>query len=347
MRDIRKCVKTVSFLLMLAGTFSAASTQSAYAGSLNSYYEEAEVDRYVYDYADLLTDFEEKTLSELIEDARDEAALNISVLTIDDNNNYSQMNIADTFQDHWLSDYEDDFDQRSGVTLLIDMDDRQLYISTTGIAILTVNNNIIETILDDIEDRASAGEYMEVCQEFVGDVVYFSKTAEDTDSFKKIIKEWNTGNYVDYNELYRKMDSEIEAILAADYNYDRNSIVTGDEDDIYDVEDLYESSAKKGFRKRTFFSMFCNPFVDAAVGLVIALIFVLVKKNPKNPVTTVNAQTYRNGSDIQVRVRQDIFLRRTTTKRVIESSSGSGGGGGGGFHSSGGGRSHGGGGRGF
>lgn len=348
MRKYRNYVKPLSFLMM-TGLLSVASLQSTDASvdSVSDYYDLVEDGCYVYDEADLLSDSEEEDLQEMIEDAIDEAELNIAVLTIDNNFGRTQSVIADEFQNALLWDYIDNFDHRSGVLLLIDMDDRQMFITTTGIAYVTVNDNIVETILDDIEARASAGQYEEMCQEFVEDVVYFSKTAKDTKAFKDIIKKWNTGNYTDYKYLYRDMTNEIDAIFETEYSYDKGRIVTGDDDKLDRVGDLYENSSRKGFRKETFFTLFRNPLADLGIAVVIALIFVLVKKNPKSAAMTVNAHTYRQGNDLKINRKQDVFLRRTTTKRVIESSSGGGRSGGGSFRSSSGGRSHGGGGRGF
>lgn len=312
MRKLQTKMKWMLCGLILAGILSGQAEAAQYS-SVNDYYDAIKENERVYDFAGILTESEEDTIREELAESVKKSKLDLVIVTVDENFGYRQQTLADDFYDAGGFGYEENIEHASGVLLLVDMDDRQLYISTAGIGIFYFNDEIIDDILDDIAGYATDGDYEEMCLTFLNQVVDYVKDTKHTDEYEEVIEAWYSGEYQDYGELYECMSDEIDS-----------------------------------FRKESFFTLFQNPLIDFIIGAVVALIVVLALKNPKGVRMTVNNHTYRKKDELELLAKEDRFLRRTTVTHKIESSSGSGGSGGGGsFHSSSGGSSHGGGGRGF
>ena len=114
----------------------------------------------VYDFADLFTDSEEEKLYDEIIKYINNYSMDMAVVTIDENNKYSAMEYADDFYDYNLFDY-------NGLLLLIDMDNREIYITTTGSAISMYSDYRIDLILDGIYEKVSDELYYEGSSVFV------------------------------------------------------------------------------------------------------------------------------------------------------------------------------------
>lgn len=110
----------------------------------------------VYDFADLLSDSEEKKIYKRISKYIDNTNMDMVVVTISDNNKDSAMNYADDFYDY--NDFGMD-SSKSGVLFLVDMDNREIYISTTGKAISLYSDYRIDTILDGVYTNFSDRYY--------------------------------------------------------------------------------------------------------------------------------------------------------------------------------------------
>lgn len=114
----------------------------------------------VYDFADLFTVDEEEKLYDQISSYINSYSLDMAVVTIDTNNKDSAMEYADDFYDYNLFDY-------NGLLLLIDMDNREIYITTTGSAISMYSDYRIDLILDGIYEKVSDELYYEGSSVFV------------------------------------------------------------------------------------------------------------------------------------------------------------------------------------
>ena len=86
----------------------------------------------VYDFGDLLTDLEEENLYNEAREFIEYTNYDIALVTISENNKGSAMVYADDFYDYNLFGKNE---TRNGLLLLIDMDTREIYVSTTGYAI--------------------------------------------------------------------------------------------------------------------------------------------------------------------------------------------------------------------
>lgn len=118
----------------------------------------------VYDFADLLTISEEEQVYNQVQQFINKANLDLAIVTISDNNKFSAMEYADDFYDYNNFGLEED---RSGVLFLIDMDTREIYISTTGRALSIYNDFRISRILDAIYQEFSNKNYLNGITKFV------------------------------------------------------------------------------------------------------------------------------------------------------------------------------------
>ncbi len=107
---------------------------------------------YVYDYADLLTDEEEATLSILAEKQSLQYGISITFLTYDDSEGKSTMVYTDDFYDQIIV-------EPNGFLLAIDMDNREVYLNTVGTCIDNISDYEVDEILDYTYMYASDAEY--------------------------------------------------------------------------------------------------------------------------------------------------------------------------------------------
>ena len=144
----------------------------------------------IYDFADLLTDEEEDVLYEKVKSFIENYDMDLALVTIDDNFE-SAMEYADDFYDY------NNFGigkNRAGLLVLIDMDTREFYISTTGEAILMYDDYRIDSILDDMTYYMKNGYYYDALDTSVDSIEYYAKEGIPEDNKKSYIDEY--GNYV-------------------------------------------------------------------------------------------------------------------------------------------------------
>ncbi len=124
-------------------------------------------DRKVYDDAGLLSDKEEAWLQDLLTEAAHRTEKDLIVVTADSAQTAgkSAMEYADDFYDEHKFGYEKE--NGSGVLFLIDMGNREIYISTAGKAIEEYTDSEIEWALDDIYEDVADGAYYDACKSFI------------------------------------------------------------------------------------------------------------------------------------------------------------------------------------
>ena len=118
---------------------------------------------YVYDHADLLTIEEEEELQNYAEVMKDTWKMNFLIITTDDARGKSSMEYADDFYDAQFPE-ESEMD---GVAYLIDMDHREIYLSTSGLAIRYLTDERIDTILDAAFEYVADGDYYGTFKAFI------------------------------------------------------------------------------------------------------------------------------------------------------------------------------------
>ena len=101
----------------------------------------------VYDYAGLFTTAETQDLEESAAEYREKTNLDLVIVTIDDAEGKTSREYADDFYDYNGFGVGSDY---SGALLLIDMDNRMAYLSTTGKAIGILTDSRIQEITDEV-----------------------------------------------------------------------------------------------------------------------------------------------------------------------------------------------------
>ena len=113
----------------------------------------------VFDLADLLTTAEEEYLNSRINTLTDDSGMDIAVVLIDDDGGKTSAAFADDFFDH--EGYDD------GLLMLINMDEREVWISTyaTGAAYFT--DGIIDDMTYDLVEPLSDGDFAGAAELFL------------------------------------------------------------------------------------------------------------------------------------------------------------------------------------
>jgi uncharacterized protein len=152
---------------------------------------------YVYDQADLLTEKEEEKLQDYAEIMKEVWEMNFLIVTTDDAQGKSSMEYADDFYDaHFPEESEID-----GMAYLIDMDNREIYLSTSGIAIRYLTDDRIEKVLDEAFACVAEGDYYGTFEAFFDESEKFLYKGIPEDQYNYDI---DTGE-VDYYEEPMKL----------------------------------------------------------------------------------------------------------------------------------------------
>lgn len=99
----------------------------------------------IYDFADLLTSNDEEKLYEKVNNYIENSNYDLAIVTTNHNNKNSAMEYADDFFDYNNFGFNS---SRDGLLILIDMDTREIYVSTSGMAIKMYSDSRIDDIID-------------------------------------------------------------------------------------------------------------------------------------------------------------------------------------------------------
>lgn len=134
----------------------------------------------IYDYADLFSAREENGLQNTASALASLHNIDVSILTIADAKGKSTMKYAEDFYIEQDMGYGDEYD---GLLLLIDMDNREVYIATSGKAIQYFNDDRINSILDDVSPLLSDEAYAKAAGMFLDNVEYYLKQGIKNDQY--------------------------------------------------------------------------------------------------------------------------------------------------------------------
>lgn len=149
MKMWKKLLTSLSLGLMLLAPVTVDATEM----EIGTTEVETPAESYVFDDAGLLTSAEIAELEEQIAATKEKTGWDIFAVTTNDAQGKSAMAYADDFYDARTSE------DSNGILVLIDMDNREIYISTCGDAIRYLTDQRIEYILDDGFYYVSEGEY--------------------------------------------------------------------------------------------------------------------------------------------------------------------------------------------
>ncbi len=180
MRKWKKRMCQLALVITLLGTVTVAATEVPTSEVQTS---EVTAENNVYDDANLLTDAEIAELNAQILNLKNLTDWDVFAVTTNDANGKSAMEYADDFYDE-----RTEVDSH-GVLVLIDMDNREIYISTYGEAIRYLTDARIERILDEGFYYVSDGEYyncfnamLSVVREYYKDGIHQDQYNYDVDT---------------------------------------------------------------------------------------------------------------------------------------------------------------------
>ena len=146
----------------------------------------------VYDEAGLLTEEERVALSEQVNVLREKTGWDIFAVTIDNANGKSSMTYADDLYDAQTAE------DSNGVLALIDMDNREIYLSTCGEAIRYLEDARIDAILDDAFSYVVDGDYAGCLSAMISGVEYYYEKGIHEDQYNYDVE---TGAVSQYRTL--------------------------------------------------------------------------------------------------------------------------------------------------
>lgn len=155
----------------------------------------------VYDFADLLSDEEESSLYNIVKNYINGTNYDLAIVTIDENNKTSSKAYAQDFYDYNEFGFDD---SRSGLLMLIDMDNRNVFITTTGYAIKMYSDSRIDDIIDAGYDELKNADYALCFENMINEAM---------DSYNAGVPKENENLVIDGDRVYRKMSKETKAII--------------------------------------------------------------------------------------------------------------------------------------
>ncbi|MDO5350935.1 MAG: TPM domain-containing protein [Lachnospiraceae bacterium] len=159
---IKQVIKALAFVWVL--WFVCLGT--AFAGELK------DGSQRVFDYAGVFEKEEAARLEEKTAQFRQEMKVEAVVLTVEDANGQSPQYTADQF--YFDQGFSESFHE-NGIVVLIDMDNRELYLGTYGSMIRILTDERIQDILDNMYDAASQGAYGDAAMAGLDGAQYYFK----------------------------------------------------------------------------------------------------------------------------------------------------------------------------
>lgn len=149
-------------------------------------------DTLVFDDAKLLTGYEE-SLTQKAKEVSDKLKMQVVIVTTNTTNGMSTGDYADHFQyEKGLGYTKKDAD---AIVFCIDMENRKIYISTSGEAISQVTDDEVDELLSRCKTYATDGDYQKCCNQFLSDIVSYASNDEYDDSIDGYFDE-ETGKFI-------------------------------------------------------------------------------------------------------------------------------------------------------
>lgn len=152
-------VAVMAVLAVMVMMFVLTGTQSAYAGTDNK--------TYVIDDAGILTSEEEQKLTDMCRKASKNCQLDIVIITMNKNLDYSPM---DNYLRSILEEqygYEETGTDCEAVVYGIDMTSRADRIVTSGRARSSISQSSLDSIRESAEDKLAEGDYYAGCKKYI------------------------------------------------------------------------------------------------------------------------------------------------------------------------------------
>lgn len=274
------------------------------------------------DNADLLSESEKTKLLEELDEASEKLEYDIVIVTVDTLGGKTLKQYAEDFFDYNGYGYGETYD---GVILLISMESRDWYVSTSGAGEYSISSDNISFIGDFIFAYLSMGEYydafssfVDLCEHFITAAGYSSDISDGSGTVTD-----NTEDFFEYGTDDDTVSDKVEGLF-----------------------DKFFGNASDGEREPL--SLIAIP-ICLAIGLVVALIVVAVMRSKLKSVRRqAGANNYVKENSMVLTAEGDRYLYRHVDRVAKPKDDDDDFHGGsrssGGFHTSSSGRSHGGGG---
>lgn len=262
---------------------------------------------FVLDEANLLEDYQIQELTDILKSTSDELQFGIYIVTKEDIDDDIE-SYTDDFYDYNGYGYGENKD---GVMLLLNMNERELHVTTTGDDYIYTLQDYVNEMIDSFIDNLGNDDYY---QGFLSFIKYTSQLVEDIQNGEII-----TAQIEDTNN----------------WNEDENFYF---DDDYYDYN-YYPYQSR---------NLSTTVFIIILLSIVFSLLTCLYLKSKNKSVRfSKNADRYENPESFNITYHSDRFMYRTINKtaKADDNNHHSGGGhsGGGGIHVGSSGTSHGGG----
>ncbi|MBQ3664859.1 MAG: TPM domain-containing protein [Lachnospiraceae bacterium] len=170
----------------------------------NAFADNSDDKTYIYDMAGIYSSEDKSVLSQKCQEVSKKVEIDFVITTTNDTNYTGYVKYADDFMDKNGLGYEDDGRwDKSCVMLLLDFDNQEVYIDTTGFAILCIEDDDIEDILDDIFVYIPDKDYYNASLAFIDSTyrVIVDNKASYADEY---LDEWKNfdGTYASFENTY-------------------------------------------------------------------------------------------------------------------------------------------------
>jgi uncharacterized protein len=160
----------------------------------------------IRDDLNYLSDQELQEIQTQIDEVVSTYGLDIAIVITDNTDGKSSMDFADDYFDYNGFGTGSD---RSGLLLLINMDIREAWISTSGKAIDIFTDSRINDVLDAIYPYLSSGDYTSACTEFVSQTGRFAQMGVPDGQYRQDVT-----SYTYWERAVRLMKSPVVYIIA-------------------------------------------------------------------------------------------------------------------------------------
>ncbi|WP_265444838.1 TPM domain-containing protein [Acetivibrio straminisolvens] len=141
----------------------------------------AESSNNVIDYLNYLTDSEVLTLQTEIDSIKKNYRLDVVIVITDDTQGKSSRDFADDFFDYNGYGIGSDY---SGLLMLVNMQDREMLISTSGRAIDIFTDSRITRMEDNVISSLSNADYYNACKTFIRDVKNYANAGVPSGQYR-------------------------------------------------------------------------------------------------------------------------------------------------------------------
>lgn len=190
----------------------------------------------VFDYADLLTEEEEQALNELCLEKEDALETELYILTTNDTEGKETVDYTDDFGDNHAFGYDREYGNY--MILCIDMQNRIVWLSTSGKAEIYFTEARIDALLDDLYADLKAGNYYETCysyiqsgEKYLSEEPVVNDITTDPDRYKDTIYKYDEESSPYYMTWYFRLavSAAVGAIVVAVMSYRAKAHMTVNE----------------------------------------------------------------------------------------------------------------------